>query len=104
MIETGHDGRPCHDNYRHEQAVDLDVLVEADPDNAKRVYAALAAFGAPLSAFEVNVEPVTSMRRLSSTSLKETHAPAGYQRFSERCQAPDSAYLKWRCREQKHLS
>ena len=39
---------------------DLDVLVEADPDNAKRVYAALAAFGAPLSVFEVNVEDFAS--------------------------------------------
>jgi hypothetical protein len=35
---------------------DLDVLVHADPDNARRVYAALAAFGAPLAAFEVNVD------------------------------------------------
>lgn len=32
---------------------DLDVLVRADPDNAARVYRALAAFGAPLHAFEV---------------------------------------------------
>jgi predicted nucleotidyltransferase len=32
---------------------DLDVLVRASADNAKRVYSALAAFGAPLSAFEV---------------------------------------------------
>jgi hypothetical protein len=32
---------------------DLDVLVRADRENAKRVYRALAAFGAPLSAFEV---------------------------------------------------
>ncbi len=32
---------------------DLDVLVRADAENAKRVYRALAAFGAPLSAFEV---------------------------------------------------
>jgi hypothetical protein len=39
---------------------DLDVLVEANPDNAKRVYAALAAFGAPLSAFEVSVEDFAS--------------------------------------------
>jgi len=31
----------------------LDVLVRADAENAKRVYRALAAFGAPLSAFEV---------------------------------------------------
>lgn len=32
---------------------DLDILVRASPDNAKRVYAALAAFGAPLDAFEI---------------------------------------------------
>lgn len=35
---------------------DLDVLVLAEPENAKRVYAALAAFGAPLDAFEVRSE------------------------------------------------
>jgi hypothetical protein len=39
---------------------DLDVLVEANSHNAKRVYAALAAFGAPLSAFEVGVEDFAS--------------------------------------------
>jgi hypothetical protein len=39
---------------------DLDVLVAADADNAKRVYAALSAFGAPLSAFEVGVEDFAS--------------------------------------------
>lgn len=32
---------------------DLDVLVRADADNAAKVYRALAAFGAPLSSFEV---------------------------------------------------
>jgi hypothetical protein len=32
---------------------DLDVLVRADRQNAKRVYQALASFGAPLSQFEV---------------------------------------------------
>lgn len=32
---------------------DLDVLVRADADNAAKVYHALAAFGAPLSSFEV---------------------------------------------------
>ncbi len=32
---------------------DLDVLVRATPANAARVYRALAAFGAPLSAFAV---------------------------------------------------
>ena len=33
---------------------DLDVLVRAVADNATRVYQALAAFGAPLSTFEVS--------------------------------------------------
>lgn len=33
---------------------DLDVLVRADATNAKRVYRALAAFGAPLQSFEVS--------------------------------------------------
>ncbi len=32
---------------------DLDVLVRPTDDNAKRVYAALATFGAPLHAFDV---------------------------------------------------
>lgn len=35
---------------------DLDLLVRAEPSNARRVYQALAAFGAPLAAFEVGVE------------------------------------------------
>ncbi|MDX2086585.1 MAG: nucleotidyltransferase [Kofleriaceae bacterium] len=35
---------------------DLDVLVLAEPDNARLVYAALAAFGAPLDAFDVRSE------------------------------------------------
>jgi hypothetical protein len=39
---------------------DLDVLVEPNAENAKRVYTALAAFGAPLSAFEVSVEDFAS--------------------------------------------
>ncbi len=39
---------------------DLDVLVEANAENAARVYAALAAFGAPLSAFEVGVQDFAS--------------------------------------------
>ena len=33
---------------------DIDILVRAQPDNAKRVYRALAAFGAPLQSFEVS--------------------------------------------------
>jgi hypothetical protein len=33
---------------------DLDVLVRADPKNARLVYRALAAFGAPLKSFEVS--------------------------------------------------
>lgn len=32
---------------------DLDIFVRPTPDNAARVYAALAAFGAPLAAFDV---------------------------------------------------
>jgi hypothetical protein len=39
---------------------DLHILVAADDENAKRVYAALAAFGAPLSVFEVGVEDFAS--------------------------------------------
>jgi predicted nucleotidyltransferase len=35
---------------------DLDVLVCATPDNARRVYAALVAFGAPVQAFDVTVD------------------------------------------------
>lgn len=34
--------------------LDLDVLVRADPQNASRVYRALAAFGAPLDTLAVN--------------------------------------------------
>ena len=33
---------------------DLDILVRATPDNADRVYHALAAFGAPLASFDVS--------------------------------------------------
>ena len=35
---------------------DLDVLIRPTPDNAERVFRALAAFGAPLQAFDVNQE------------------------------------------------
>ncbi len=35
---------------------DLDVLVRADAENARRVLQALAAFGAPLAAHEVHAE------------------------------------------------
>lgn len=35
---------------------DLDVLVRPDPENARRVYRALAEFGAPLENFEVTVD------------------------------------------------
>ena len=34
--------------------VDLDVWIDASPDNAKRVWAALAAFGAPLVALNIS--------------------------------------------------
>ena len=39
---------------------DLDVLVRAEPSNATRVYQALAAFGAPLQAFEVSEADFTT--------------------------------------------
>jgi predicted nucleotidyltransferase len=39
---------------------DLDVLIRAHPDNARRVYRALAAFGAPIKAFEVSAEDFTT--------------------------------------------
>ncbi len=35
---------------------DMDILVRANADNARRVFVALAAFGAPLSALDVTVE------------------------------------------------
>ncbi len=35
---------------------DIDVLIRATPDNARRVYDALAAFGAPLAAFQVSAD------------------------------------------------
>ncbi len=39
---------------------DLDVLVHATPANAARVFRALAAFGAPVAAFEVGAEDFTT--------------------------------------------
>ena len=39
---------------------DLGVMVRATAENARRVYAALAAFGAPLSAFEVAADDFTT--------------------------------------------
>ena len=34
--------------------VDLDIWIEASPENAKRVWLALAAFGAPLDALQID--------------------------------------------------
>jgi predicted nucleotidyltransferase len=39
---------------------DLDVLVRSVPENAERVYRALAAFGAPLETFEVREDDFTT--------------------------------------------
>lgn len=39
---------------------DLDVLVRPSPENAERVYRALASFGAPPEAFEVGVDDFAS--------------------------------------------
>jgi len=42
--------------YGHPRATkDLDVLVQADAQNAERVYRALIAFGAPVQAFDITV-------------------------------------------------
>jgi hypothetical protein len=35
---------------------DLDVLVRADPENARKIYQALAEFGAPLQNFDVTAD------------------------------------------------
>jgi hypothetical protein len=43
---------------------DIDILVRAVPENAARVYRALAAFGAPLSTFEVSEVPVIGLQAL----------------------------------------
>lgn len=39
---------------------DMDVLIKAETSNAERVYRALAAFGAPLEAFEVQATDFAS--------------------------------------------
>lgn len=39
--------------------VDLDIWIESTPDNAKRVWAALAAFGAPLASLAVTQDDFT---------------------------------------------
>jgi hypothetical protein len=39
--------------------VDLDVWIDASPENASRVWAALAAFGAPLSALTITEADLT---------------------------------------------
>jgi hypothetical protein len=39
---------------------DIDLLVRPDEENAKRVYSGLAAFGAPLEAFDVSAADFTT--------------------------------------------
>jgi hypothetical protein len=39
--------------------VDLDIWVETSPDNAQRIWAALAAFGAPLDELSVSITDFT---------------------------------------------
>ncbi len=39
--------------------VDLDIWVDASPENAKRVWAALAAFGAPLETLQIREDDFT---------------------------------------------
>ncbi len=39
---------------------DMDVLVRAEPTNARRVFAAMAAFGAPLASLEVTADDLAA--------------------------------------------
>jgi hypothetical protein len=39
---------------------DMDILVRPDPENARRVYRSLAAFGVPLADFEVDAQDFTA--------------------------------------------
>lgn len=47
--------------HGHSRATkDIDIFVRPEPENAARVYRALAAFGAPLAAFEVGESDFSS--------------------------------------------
>ena len=53
---------------------DLDVLVRATRANAARVYQALAAFGAPLQAFEVSEADTQAARDELEQFLRRTNS------------------------------
>lgn len=48
---------------------DLDIWIEATPDNASRVWSALEAFGAPLEAIGINVRDLTRSDRVVQIGL-----------------------------------
>jgi hypothetical protein len=54
---------------------DTDVLIKANPENAQRVYRALADFGAPLDAFQVKAED--SCDRARGTDQEQTRRGPG---------------------------
>ena len=49
--------------------VDLDVWIAASPDNAKRVWAALAAFGAPLESLHIRESDFTRPDMIAQVGL-----------------------------------
>ena len=61
---------------------DMDVLVRAGASNARRVFAALARFGAPLEALEVTVDDLATYDGVAARAT-EIDWPA----LVERCQA-----------------
>ena len=48
---------------------DIDILVHATPENASKVYQALAAFGAPLSSFQVTEADFATYEGILQISL-----------------------------------
>lgn len=54
----------------------LDVLVRATENNAKLVYRALAAFGAPLASFEVGEGDFASYDGVLQMGVRSSQAPA----------------------------
>lgn len=48
---------------------DLDVWIEATPDNASRVWAALEEFGAPLQAIDIRIEDLVQPDRVVQIGL-----------------------------------
>lgn len=76
---------------------DLDVLVRADPENGRALYAALAQFGAPLQGVSAHdlTEPISS--RILEHRCGEPRARRPWARtLSRRRSGPLSAAHQWR--------